>query len=94
MIDFAPIRAVLENHTCIKKAVLFGSRAMGTHKKYSDIDIALFGEFKSNQVAQIAEELEELPIIQKFDVVAYEGITNPDLRDHINRVGQTIFEKL
>ncbi|MCL1862063.1 MAG: nucleotidyltransferase domain-containing protein [Defluviitaleaceae bacterium] len=93
MIDYDLIRAVFENHTCIKKAVLFGSRAMGTHKKYSDIDIALFGEFESDQVSRISNELEELPMIQKIDIVSYGSITNLDLRDHIDRVGQVVFEQ-
>ena len=37
-------RAVFARYPQISRAVLFGSRAMGTHKPGSDIDIALFGK--------------------------------------------------
>ena len=93
MMNFSAVISVIETVPAVKKAVLFGSRAMGTHSRYSDIDIALFGEFDFLEVERIKSELEELPVIQKFDVVAYNEIKNSALREHIDRVGQVIFQR-
>src|SRR5688572_20757361 len=38
------LRAVIARHPQVSEAWLFGSRAMGTHRPESDIDIALYGE--------------------------------------------------
>lgn len=44
----------------IEKAVLFGSRALGTYKKGSDVDIALMGsDVDFTLAAHIKYELEE-----------------------------------
>jgi len=41
--DLDAIQAVFRNCVAVEEAVLFGSRAKGCHKPYSDIDIALRG---------------------------------------------------
>ena len=38
------IKAVFENFPEISKAVLYGSRAKGNHRKGSDIDLTLYGK--------------------------------------------------
>jgi predicted nucleotidyltransferase len=38
------IRGVLQKHHEVKRAILYGSRAKGTHQNGSDIDMALDGE--------------------------------------------------
>jgi len=93
MIDFIPIISVFENTPTVQKAVLFGSRAKGTASRYSDIDIALFGDLDLLEIERIACNLEDLPIIQKFDIVSYNHIKNPALREHIDRVGNIIYER-
>ena len=77
----------------VEKAVVFGSRAKGNFKPTSDIDIALYGNLKYLDTERVAEELDELPIIQKFDIVDYHRIDNSALIDHIDRVGITIFQR-
>lgn len=73
----------------IEQAIIFGSRAMGNYKKGSDIDIAVKGPDITNEIiTRLSRKLnQELPIPHKIDVVHYEGITNKELVDHINRVG-------
>ena len=38
------INNVLRNHPAIQKAMLYGSRALGTYRPNSDIDLTLVGE--------------------------------------------------
>ena len=87
------ITDVFQKNQAIKKAVVFGSRAKGNYKQYSDIDIALFGDVDKMNVEAIIHSLDELPLIYKFDVTAYAAIKNPALCEHINRVGVTVFER-
>jgi len=55
-------------HPDIQRVVLFGSRAKGTAKPYSDIDLAVEGLDKELDIAAVAMELDELPLPYKFDV--------------------------
>lgn len=79
----------------IKKAVVFGSRAKGNYKVGSDIDIAIFGEKVTfTSVAQLHFLLEEQgPLPYLIDVVKYEELENDKLKEHIDRVGVTIFNR-
>ena len=55
------LRRVFSKYPSIEKVILYGSRAMGTYRRGSDIDIALFGENLSNQtIFDIQEEIEAL----------------------------------
>ncbi|MFM8438973.1 MAG: nucleotidyltransferase domain-containing protein [Candidatus Kapaibacterium sp.] len=86
------IRRVLSLHANVHRARIFGSRAKGTFRDNSDIDIAVDGEVTPLEAAVIKGDLEELPCPLSFDVVSYRSITNEDLREHIDRVGLVVFE--
>ena len=79
----------------IEKAVIFGSRAMGNHKKGSDIDIAISGEnIDFNTTSRLHGKLnEDLPIPYFIDVVDYNSITLEELKNHINNNGKTIYQR-
>ena len=91
--ELAAIIAVFRKYPAILRADIFGSRAKGGYKPYSDIDIAVYGEIDTLDVEAIICELDELPVTCKFDVVSYESIKNPALREHIDRIGVIIYEK-
>ncbi|MDR2728012.1 MAG: nucleotidyltransferase domain-containing protein [Chitinispirillales bacterium] len=91
--NISAISAVLEKTASIQKAVVFGSRAKGNYTAYSDVDIALYGSVDFLEVESVSCELDELPFIYKFDVVAYSLVKNAELREHINRVGVVIYER-
>lgn len=68
----------------IERAVLFGSRAMGTFTTTSDVDIALFGpELTMTDHAKIAEAIDRLPIPQQVDILLHNTIKNANLLEHI-----------
>lgn len=86
------IRQTLARVPRIEKAVLFGSRAMGTAKAGSDVDIAIMGRQTSLQDALRALSLlEESTLPYTFDIVCYNTINNPDLLRHIQEYGQVLF---
>ncbi|RKF13157.1 nucleotidyltransferase domain-containing protein [Alginatibacterium sediminis] len=69
-------------------ALLFGSRAIGTYKDSSDIDIALEGnDLGINDLASVIDQLDQTTIPYKVDVLIKHQIENPDLIDHIEKHG-------
>src|SRR2546423_9009723 len=84
------ILQVIQKFPQVQEAIVFGSRAKGNAKRGSDIDIALKGNESTDSIAweinSILNEREPLPYF--FDVVNYSTIKNPELKNHIDRVGK------
>jgi uncharacterized protein len=87
----ALLEGVLQRHPQIREARVYGSRALGTHRPESDVDIALYGDIDDALAARVAGELDELPLPYQFDVCPYAGVRHPGLREHIDRVGRSLF---
>ena len=79
---------ILSSNEKVERAVLYGSRVLGTFRPASDIDIALFGDSLTfSDIAQLAYTLEETTIPQKIDLLLYNTLMNHDLRNHIAESG-------
>ena len=90
----AEIQAVLAQFPEVERAVLYGSRAKGNHRPGSDIDLTLIGTGLTSKIlGQIQGELEDGYLPYSFDVSIMNQITQPDLLDHIRRVGVVFYEK-
>lgn len=88
------IRGVLARFPEVDKAVLYGSRAKGTHRPGSDIDLTLCGSnLGQSQLARIDEALDDLLLPYKIDLSGMASLTHPALLDHIRRVGMVFYEK-
>jgi predicted nucleotidyltransferase len=79
----------------IKRALIFGSRAKGNYKQGSDIDIAIIGEDIDYNIAIKLKTIlnQESSIPYYIDIVHYNEISNPELTEHIDRVGRNFFPK-
>jgi predicted nucleotidyltransferase len=89
--ELALIQEVFQRHSEIKAVKIFGSRAKGTHTAASDIDLALWGEMDAVRAESIAAELDELPLPYRYDVKPFHLIKLVPLREHIERVGITVY---
>jgi predicted nucleotidyltransferase len=89
--ELVQLRRVFARHPEIKAVKLFGSRAKGTNGTGSDVDLALWGDVDALGAESIAAELDELPTPYKYDVKPFELINLRPLRDHIQRVGITVY---
>jgi predicted nucleotidyltransferase len=80
----------------VEEAILFGSRALGTYKPASDVDIALKGPgVTASLAARLKFDIEEdtyLPYF--FDFVAYPTITREALKAHIDGKGVCLYRKV
>lgn len=92
--DLQSIVDVIKAYPQVDEAIIFGSRALNTHKRGSDIDIALKGKKIGSATSTISGILNEESHLPYFcDVLDYDLIDNEDLRNHIDRVGQQIYKK-
>ena len=90
----AEIQAVLAQFPEVERAVLYGSRAKGNYRPGSDIDLTLIGTGLTSKIlGQIQGELEDGYLPYSFDVSLLNQITQPDLIEHIRRVGVVFYEK-
>ena len=91
--DLRIIKEILRKHDAVDRAVIFGSRAMGTFQAGSDLDIALKGVISSSIVSAIRRDLEETTLPYFFDVLDFNTIREPKLIEHIDRYGKVFFVK-
>ena len=83
---------VLESNSKVDKAFVFGSRAKGNYRDASDIDLAIKGmDLNFDDVLQLGVKLDDLNLPYKVDLLNYHTIKEPDLKDHIDRVGIELY---
>jgi type I restriction enzyme S subunit len=86
--------AVFEQHPKVDKALVFGSRAKGNYRPDSDIDIAIKGQdLNTDDIIAMSVAFEEKGITHKIDLINYDTIKEPDLKDHIKRVGIELYSR-
>lgn len=82
------INSVFNQYPDINEVLIFGSRAKGNYRDNSDIDLAIKGKGINLSILQEIEiKLEELYLPNFIDLLVYDSIENPDLINHIDRVG-------
>jgi predicted nucleotidyltransferase len=91
--EIAMLHSVFRSHPAVREVRLFGSRAKGTHRSYSDIDLAIWGNVTPLQAQAIAAELDDLPLPYQYDVQVFDAVKSQELRAHIDRVGIALFPK-
>jgi uncharacterized protein len=88
------INKVFADYTEVEQVIIYGSRAKGNYKNGSDIDLTLKGWAVNSVVKmKIEHELDDLLLPYTFDLSRYNEISNPDLCDHIQRVGKVFYQK-
>ena len=93
--DIEAIVKTLRKYSKVKSALIFGSRAKGNYNNGSDVDIALKGsELDFSTISQISYWLnEETTMPYNFDLLNYESVQEPALKEHIDRMGIEIYSK-
>jgi uncharacterized protein len=92
--DIEAIQQIFSKNEKIEKVILYGSRAKGNYKTSSDIDLTIIADLLTLQELQKIEgEIDDLLLPYQLDLSIFKQISNPDLIDHIKRVGVTFYEK-
>ncbi len=88
------LRNVFAKNPQIEKVILYGSRAKGTYKPFSDVDITLVGEGLSlNDLADTINAIDDLLLPYMFDISLYKNLKSPELLSHISRRGVIIYKE-
>lgn len=88
------IRRVLMCHPEVDRAIIYGSRAKGSYRPGSDIDLALAGETVTlPTMLKIELELDDLLLPYKIDMALLAQIEDPAVLAHIARVGQVLYDR-
>jgi predicted nucleotidyltransferase len=92
--DLSLLDKVFSRFPGVQSVVLFGSRAKGTHRAGSDVDLALKGDIGRERLVEISHHLNEETLLPyRFDLVAYDSIENVALLEHIDRIGFELHTK-
>ena len=90
--DLSWLRQTFHRFPWVSEVRVFGSRATGTARRSSDIDLAISApEATPNQWQHLVETLESAPIIYELDVVRIDQTLNPRLNEKILREGLRIY---
>lgn len=90
--DLAILVRTFESFPSVREVRVFGSRATGTARRASDIDLAISApDASASQWQELTEALDEAPIIYEFDVVRTDQTDNPRLIKKIAREGLPIY---
>ena len=93
-IELAKLSKVFASNEHIKRVILYGSRAKGNYKLFSDVDITLEGpELTLTDLNHLSLAIDDLLLPYQFDISIFHTLKNHDLIDHIQRIGITIFER-
>lgn len=86
------LRAAFAGQPQVQRAVVYGSRAKGTHRPGSDIDVVLEAPALTfTDLLRLKTSLDDLMLPYQIDLSALHQIDNPALLDHIQRVGKPLW---
>lgn len=93
--QLATIRRILEPWAGRITAVeVFGSRATGTYRPNSDLDLLLHGDLDQRTIDRLWTLFHESNLPFAVDVKSYDLITHEPLREHMDRVRKPLFDSL
>lgn len=88
------ITEVFQKHAEVEKVLLYGSRAKGNFRPSSDIDLTVIApQLELKDINKISMELDDLLLPYTIDISLYHHIKDPEVLDHIKRVGKTFYQK-
>ena len=91
--SYNEILQIIEKYPSIEKVVIYGSRAKGTQREGSDIDITLFGNISQKDLSDLRNDLDDSYIPYMLDISIYDKLNSGSLKEHINRVGKVFYQK-
>lgn len=81
-------------HPEVERAILYGSRAKGSHRPNSDIDLCLKGEkLTLPLLLKIGNELDDLLLPYKIDLSLFHALDNAELIEHIQQIGVVFYSR-
>lgn len=93
-IELQKLLEVFAQNGRIEQVILYGSRAKGNFKPFSDVDITLVGsELSRDDLNKVIQEIDDWLLPYQFDISLKHKLKNVALIDHIERRGIEIYKK-
>lgn len=80
------LQQAFSQHGEVERVLLYGSRAKGAFRNGSNIDLTLLGDNLDYGLLNRIE-IDDLLLPYTVDLSLFQQIDNPDLIDHIRRIG-------
>ncbi|MDR1932455.1 MAG: nucleotidyltransferase domain-containing protein [Spirochaetales bacterium] len=89
------LTSIFEKYPGIQKVILYGSRALGSYRPGSDIDITLCTgpAFTLSDLLRLMGDFDESDMPYLVDVSLYQNLTNPELKAHIDSAGKILYSR-
>ncbi|MCQ5365881.1 nucleotidyltransferase domain-containing protein [Anoxybacillus salavatliensis] len=87
---FERLMAYFQSEEEIQRVVLFGSRAKGTARYNSDIDLCI--DYTGKKKWKVIDAIDEIVGIYSFDVLFFDSL-NKEIARQIERDGIVIYER-
>lgn len=88
----AKLRGVFNQYPAIHRVLLYGSRAKGNYRPGSDIDLSIQAPtLDLADLLAIENRIDELLLPWTVDLSLLHRIDNPELIDHIRRIGIPLY---
>ena len=85
--------SVFKKYPEVEEVIIYGSRAKGTYRPGSDIDITLKGENITEATrAKIWLDLDDLNTPYLVDLSIFDSLDSANLLEHIARVGKMFYK--
>lgn len=86
--------SVFARYPKVEEVIIYGSRAMGTHRVGSDIDLCMKGrDLNDADCRRIALDLDGLNTPYLVDISVHHLVHSESLLQHIRRVGRSFYRK-
>lgn len=92
--DIKLIKDIFDKYPSVILVHIFGSRAKGTFKNGSDIDLAIMNAGVSiDELTRIKGDFEESSLPYLADIIDYTTLDHKEMKEHIERVGVEFYKK-
>lgn len=86
------LRNIFRRFPAVQEVRVFGSRALGSARRTSDLDVAITAPSATPaDWADLCDAIENAPLIYELDVVRTDRTLNPHLKARINHEGILLY---
>ena len=91
--DIQAIQNIFSRYPVIETVHIFGSRATDNFKPGSDIDLAIMNSVSTRTLLDLINDFEESSLPYKIDLVNFNSLTNPALKEQIRKAGIVFYSR-
>lgn len=89
---YADFVRIFQRYPQIEEVLIFGSRAKGTDRPWSDFDLAVVAPtLTDREFSKLWNEIDDLPLVFKIDLVHWDRLPEDRFKEKIHREGKRFY---